>query len=188
MLNLAKGMTVLIRKNMYPTLQIANGTLGIVHTISTNYVGVYFEHLKDRIFHPTLPNGVVPIQKCSIAFQWKKDEKISRKQFPMSPAKALTVYAVQGKSLAKAVIHLSKSMTLSLIYVALSRVSNLTDLLLIGTRNLGPLFDSKSWSDAILQEVQRLKIRQAPTLARLLRLYPFLNDNILKEEAMLEMM
>ncbi len=184
LLHLAPGMKVIIRQNLYPGLQIANGTIGTIHCVASNYVGVYFQHLKNRKFNVHLPKGVLPIRKKSISFKWEK-MNISRRQYPFSLAKALTVHAVQGKTLDKAVVHLSNRMTLSLLYVALSRVSFLKNLILIGLSNLGSWIQRKEWPENILEEVHRIRTKQSKLFARMLRHYPFLDDDVFKEELLL---
>ncbi|CAF1553110.1 unnamed protein product, partial [Adineta ricciae] len=58
--------------------------------------------------------------------------KVKRKQFPVVPCEAMTIYKSQGGTYEKVVINLKKGMTRSELYVACSRATKASGLYLIG--------------------------------------------------------
>ena len=58
--------------------------------------------------------------------------KVERKQFPLVPSEAMTIYKSQGGTYEKIVVNLKKGMTRSEIYVACSRATQASGLYLIG--------------------------------------------------------
>ena len=52
--------------------------------------------------------------------------KVERKQFPLVPCEAMTIYKSQGGTYEKIVVNLKKAMTRSELYVACSRATNRT--------------------------------------------------------------
>ncbi|CAF4785616.1 unnamed protein product, partial [Rotaria sp. Silwood2] len=58
--------------------------------------------------------------------------KVERKQFPVVPCEAMTIYKSQGGTYEKVVVNLKKGMTRSELYVACSRATKATGLYLIG--------------------------------------------------------
>ena len=58
--------------------------------------------------------------------------KVERKQFPLVPSEAMTIYKSQGGTYEKVVVNLKKGMTRSELYVACSRATKANGLYLIG--------------------------------------------------------
>ena len=58
--------------------------------------------------------------------------KVERKQFPVVPCEAMTIYKSQGGTYEKVVVNLKKGMTRSELYVACSRATKASGLYLIG--------------------------------------------------------
>ncbi|CAF1458321.1 unnamed protein product [Rotaria sp. Silwood1] len=58
--------------------------------------------------------------------------KVERKQFPIVPCEAMTIYKSQGGTYEKVVVNLKKGMTRSELYVACSRATKASGLYLIG--------------------------------------------------------
>ncbi|CAF2898225.1 unnamed protein product, partial [Rotaria sp. Silwood2] len=58
--------------------------------------------------------------------------KVERKQFPLVPSEAMTIYKSQGGIYEKVVVNLKKGMTRSELYVACSRATKASGLYLIG--------------------------------------------------------
>ncbi|CAF1560346.1 unnamed protein product [Rotaria magnacalcarata] len=58
--------------------------------------------------------------------------KVERKQFPVVPCEAMTIYKSQGGTYEKIVVNLKKGMTRSELYVACSRATKASGLYLIG--------------------------------------------------------
>lgn len=80
---------------------------------------------------PEFPPGVVPITPQSSTFTHEKHQ-IKRQQFPFCPAKALTIHSLQGKTLSnKCLLSISKTIKKAELYVALSRVKRLQDIIFI---------------------------------------------------------
>ena len=61
-----------------------------------------------------------------------KSFKIERKQFPVVPCEAMTIYKSQVGTYEKVVVNLKKGMTRSELYVASSRATKASGLYLIG--------------------------------------------------------
>ncbi|KAF9758259.1 ATP-dependent DNA helicase PIF1, partial [Nosema granulosis] len=58
--------------------------------------------------------------------------KVERKQFPVVPCEAMTIYKSQGGTYEKVVVNLKKGMTRSELYVACSRATKASGLYLVG--------------------------------------------------------
>lgn len=59
--------------------------------------------------------------------------QVYRKQFPLSPAEALTIHKSQGSTYESVCVNVKKHLTRQLLYVALSRVTSLSKLFIIGS-------------------------------------------------------
>ena len=84
--------------------------------------------------------------------------QVKRTQFPLTPAYACTAYKVQGKTLNKVIIDLKYPPTGKLdrayAYVALSRVKNLNDILIL--RPFEKKILNTKFSDDYIIECERL--------------------------------
>lgn len=135
---LAIGAKVMLRCNLSIDLGLVNGTIGEVHNILYSpenkdlpaVVICVFPQYNGPPFLAEVPHSfpVTPVQRT-----WTNDGStfLSRTGLPLTLAFAITVHKSQGLTLPKAVIDLGEhEITPGLSFVALSRVRNLTDLLL----------------------------------------------------------
>lgn len=86
-----------------------------------------------------IPSLLTPIEPIIHTVSGNKDGEFEllRNQFPMVPAEALSIHKSQGQSYSAVCIDMShpsktKRMTRSMLYVALSRVTSLNGLYIIG--------------------------------------------------------
>lgn len=73
-----------------------------------------------------------PLTKQKEQFTTSNKVIVVREQYPLVPAEAITINKSQGQSLQMATIQLDPRMNRSLLYVALSRVTNINGVYLIG--------------------------------------------------------
>ena len=89
-------------------------------------------------FHNVMRNrnidlSLTPIEPVTRQINTKSTNfKVERKQFPVVPSEAMTIYKSQGGTYEKVVVNLKKGMTRSEIYVACSRATKASGLYLIG--------------------------------------------------------
>jgi hypothetical protein len=85
--------------------------------------------IRNRNIDPTL----TPVEPVTRQINTKSTNfKVERKQFPLVPSEAMTIYKSQGGTYEKVVVNLKKGMTRSELYVACSRVTKASGLYLIG--------------------------------------------------------
>ena len=85
--------------------------------------------IRNRNIDPTL----TPVEPVTRQINTKSTNfKVERKQFPLVPSEAMTIYKSQGGTYEKVVVNLKKGMTRSELYVACSRVTKTSGLYLIG--------------------------------------------------------
>ena len=122
-LTLKVGARVVLTKNIDIAYGWTNGTLAVVTCINKN--SVTLQHLQ------TNRKTVVTKIKQKLGFPGC-NVKYMRQQFPIILGWALTVHKVQGMTLSRAYVQLSKSFFASgQAYVALSRVKTMQDLHLL---------------------------------------------------------
>ncbi|XP_055845331.1 uncharacterized protein LOC129911529 [Episyrphus balteatus] len=114
--------------------------------------------LKKFIESNNIDCNLVPIERKvhSINVNTVNTYQILRKQFPIVPAEAITIHKSQGQTYDKVCIDLRKSKKIrrSMMYVALSRVTSLTGLFIIG--NFSPP-NATAEENLILDELRRLR-------------------------------
>ncbi|CAF1263342.1 unnamed protein product [Rotaria sp. Silwood1] len=120
-LPLVPGVPVLLTENVAIELGLSNGTRGIFRRL------VYDESPEDEL----LPENVAKAAKIN-----KKTAKltIKRKALPLIPAYSMTTHKSQGQTLGKIIVDLvmpSGPLEVASVYVPLSRVKRLDDLLII---------------------------------------------------------
>ncbi|CAF1013947.1 unnamed protein product [Rotaria sp. Silwood1] len=120
-LPLVPGVPVLLTENVAIELGLSNGTRGIFRQL------VYDESPEDEL----LPENVAKAAKIN-----KKTTKltIKRKALPLIPAYSMTTHKSQGQTLGKIIVDLVMPpgpLEVASVYVPLSRVKRLDDLLII---------------------------------------------------------
>lgn len=137
-LYICKGARVMLTMNLWPSVGLCNGTTGVVLDIiyATNHqppdlpiaVIVKFDDYTGPSFS-TIPN-CVPIPPITASIN-ACNSVHERQQIPLRLAWALTIHKSQGLTLDKAWIDIGKKeTTLGLTYVAISRVRNLSSLVI----------------------------------------------------------
>ena len=77
--------------------------------------------------------SLTPIEPVTRQINTKSTNfKVERKQFPLVPSEAMTIYKNQGGTYDKAVVNIKKGMTRSELYVACSRATKASGLYLVG--------------------------------------------------------
>lgn len=177
-LPLVEGMRVIIGKNYDVGGGVVNGSMGILRSVQ------YVDGL-DGERHAT--NAVVYVPDSSeelmpglrvherVVFETEKEfiikhpfsgrqVSIKRKQIPLEPAYALTVWKAQGRTLPNAIVDLESASDTASAYVMLSRVTSIHGLAIL--RSFNPLRIQTHAREEVRREVKRiewlsLKTRQA---------------------------
>ena len=151
-LELKVGARVMLTSNIDIEDRLINGQIGTVRHITINNATqvekIYIEFDDEKAGHKLMNNlrnifrqrNWVPIERIeiNIKIHSNKDSSpvIKRTQFPLMLSWGVTIHKVQGLSLSKAVISFDLERQTSFkcgqIYVALSRVTSLDGLFLIG--------------------------------------------------------
>ena len=134
----------MLSSNLWVDMGLVNGATGIVQAIcyhegsAPSDLSVAVTVLFDSYSGPTLSNGTVPIKP--IRQSWSTSgSHCSRLQLPLKLAWAVTIHKAQGLTLDKVTIDIGKKeFSAGLTFVAISRVMELTNLL------LNPLFPFQS--------------------------------------------
>lgn len=144
---LSIGMKVSLTYNICTNDGLTNGSQGILRQIVCDsdsnsghlpkYVVVELTDGSPGAYEGLPPNHVpvYPIKLTCTRQIWsnsaKKEQKFQRTQLPLTPAFAFTDYKCQGQTLGKAVVDLAAEGTSAGVYVMLSRVQRLEDLLIL---------------------------------------------------------
>ena len=138
-LTVAKNAFVRLTSNIDVADGLANGVRGIIKSIVTNDQGsvtailVQFddktvgEKAKASSQYKSQHPDAVPIYRHGVPFQ-HKNITVFRSQFPLVLAWASTIHSVQGLTVERIVVDLSKIFAAGQAYVALSRVKTLHGL------------------------------------------------------------
>ena len=126
-LELKIGAQVILLKNIDPKIGLVNGSVGIVKELYDSCAVVDFV---------TAGSQVIEVQKWevkqneydSLSGGMKKVVLASRAQLPLKLAWAITIHKSQGSTLDRAEIDVSEAFAAGQVYVALSRVRNLSSL------------------------------------------------------------
>ena len=136
-LNIAIGCKIMLTNNTWVEVGLANGSLGTVGVIifdedvkppnPPRYILIQFDNYNG----PCVNGNLFPIsainRNCEI-----NGRMVTRKQFPLKVAYAITIHKAQGLTLRKAKIDIGlKEFASGLSYVVLSRVRKLQDLILL---------------------------------------------------------
>ena len=134
---ISKGALVMLTMNLWPSVGLCNGSTGTVVDIiyMTPYkppdlpvaVIVKFDNYIGPSISEKIPS-LVAIAPVTVSAQ-NGNSVHERQQLPLKLAWALTIHKSQGLTLPKAWVHIGKSeQTLGITYVALSRVKQLSSL------------------------------------------------------------
>lgn len=103
-----------------------------------------------------IPPTWTPVEQTARAIRTLKGNLIlvERKQFPVTPAEAITVHKSQGGTFKYVAVHLKKAVPRNSLYVACSRATSLDGLFIFGTF-IPPKKPSET--DAVLNELRDLR-------------------------------
>jgi ATP-dependent DNA helicase PIF1 len=137
-LQLCVGAQVMMRCNHYMDSSIFNGSLGVITSINQNTVSVLFfvdgKFMKDSM----------DINRYQFRYHVGRSVDLIMDQFPLSLAWATTIHKVQGLTLDTVRLDARNCFENGQLYVALSRVRNLSDLFLIGFDEESVLTDTNA--------------------------------------------
>lgn len=155
---------------------VVNGACGILkkiyRTTTTNAVKLIWMEFNDETIGKLVKNSNnnwVPIERCVRQIKTKKghsDVYVERRQFPITPAEAITIHKSQGATYDCGVaVHLEKYLAKSAVYVACSRVTKSTGLYLFGEPFKAPITSKKaSRVDPIEEEIKSLSTQKSRQL------------------------
>ena len=142
-LHIAVGVRVMLQRNLDTSTGLVNRSLGTVVSFTTQCIVVQFDKMAETM----------PIQRIKGQFMVKKNFYVTRQQFPLILAFAVTIHKCQGLTLNDAIIDLSyRLFSPGMAYVALLRVHTLNGIHLTAFDPAAIMVDKKS-----LQEVNRLR-------------------------------
>lgn len=172
-LDLKVGIRYMVTTNIDIEDGLVNGACGILKHIEfdeenpTQPKTLFLDFNSDRVgvktrreFKHNLGEAVnenwVPIQKVAREIQMAKDTRfqVYRTQFPLAAAEALTIHKSQGSTMESVCVNMERKLSRELLYVALSRVTKLSNLYIIGT--FKPPAKPKE-DDPTIAEIKRLK-------------------------------
>ena len=154
--------------NIDVTDGLANGARGIIHKIITKQnnnkavdaILIKFENetvgekaKATSQYKDTYPD-MVPIYRHGAFFQYRDKVNIFRSQFPLILAWASTIHSVQGLTVDRIVVDLSKIFAAGQAYVALSRVKTLEGLQILNFKKTAIRKDK-----LVDQEMERLRTK-----------------------------
>jgi hypothetical protein len=111
-----QGKAIVLKKPpKYVVVELIGATPGAYEGLPPNHVPIY------------------PIKRGCVHTIWRRkvQKNFQHSQLPLTPAFAFTDYKCQGRTLEKAVVDLSDDGTSNGVYVMLSRVQRLEDLLIL---------------------------------------------------------
>lgn len=147
-IHLKVGATVMLTSNiLYNGAQVANGSIGVVTSISNGFPSVKFNNgtrmaVAKKVYELTEKEEKYdPVTQKKYSF----DRTVAQvEQLPLKLAYAITVHKSQGQSFDGVILDLSKIFQSGLGYVALSRVRSLDDLIITGISDKALLVSPKS--------------------------------------------
>lgn len=123
-LYLCEGCQVMMRKNTFIGDGVYNGSLGWIVSIDNDTIDVLF--LKDGEFM----DAPISIKREEFSMVVGKTTCVTMKQFPLSVAYAFTIHRCQGLTLDAMHLDASDCFNGGMLYVAISRVRKIEDLVL----------------------------------------------------------
>lgn len=129
-LSLKTGAKVMLLKNDNSKVQkYYNGKIGIVEAVSNQMVTVRFNEYEVIEIKPeTWVNSVYKLDTNNNSF--KQQEVGTFQQMPLRLAWAITIHKSQGLTFDRAIVDVQRAFACGQVYVALSRLKSLDDLLL----------------------------------------------------------
>ncbi|CAD6216213.1 GSCOCG00011291001-RA-CDS, partial [Cotesia congregata] len=164
-LSLSIGIKYVLTVNIDVEDGLVNGAVGILKGFELNdnkeIFRLWFDFSDDQIgkkkrkeVYKDGHENWTAIDKITKNIQpTKKIVTIIRKQFPLVPAEAITIYKSQGGTYKTVALHLAKGMRKNEFYVAFSRCTKLVGLFIVGDLKI-PLHQNPY--DKILIEIKRL--------------------------------
>lgn len=146
-LKLKKGARVMFVKNNFEEGYV-NGTLGTV-----------LECDRNRIVVKTLSGKTIEAVRTSWRVEDEGDAIAELTQYPLRLAWAITIHKSQGMSLDAAVVNLTNSFERGMGYVALSRLTSLEGLSLLGMNKMSLLVNEEVLE--VDEELRRISARDA---------------------------
>lgn len=145
-LRLKVGCPVMLMRNLYPNQGLCNGTRLIL-----TYLGN--KCLKGRIISGNFAGNEVLIPRFSLSTQEKEfDFVLTRKQFPIRLAFAMSVNKSQGQSLEHVGVDLTiPAFAHGQLYVALSRTTNLDGLCILVAKGSRRMVNNEVWPEVLLR-------------------------------------
>lgn len=167
-LRLCKGARIILRRNLWVSKGLANGSVGTVTDIIYDpsvECEVYSDCMPlcilvkfEKYSGPTLYGDSIPIMPIISSFK-RQETSCTRKQFPVMLGYAVSIHRSQGITIDKAIVDIgSNEFQVGLTYVALSRVKTLDGLLIKPSFNLDRLLtiNNSNSMRARRDELQRL--------------------------------
>lgn len=127
------------------------------------------KHQKQIRQDKNIKKNFVPIKSRICIYKFNDNIKFKRKQFPISPARAMTIHKSQGGTFEEIVYEYEPNQPRQLVYVALSRVTNISGLHITTPKNIklnfkhGNSVDSSTHVKELKQEFNRLSKHQLST-------------------------
>ena len=160
-LQISVDARVVLLYNLSVKNGLANGTQGVVRDIVYKpgtsspddmpiLVMVQFDHTVG------LPSNTVPIAPVSRSFVYN-NQPASRLQIPLMLAWAFTTHKSQGMTLPRTVVNVTSEFAAGLAYVALSRVTTLSGLLLEQEVSMNLLEEIRKKGETKLGEFHRIE-------------------------------
>ncbi|KAK3923337.1 ATP-dependent DNA helicase pfh1 [Frankliniella fusca] len=113
-------------------------------------------HASDTISEHRIPDTWTPLFPLAVTEKTRNNSSLKRNrmQFPLTLAHALTIHKSQGQSHKKVVVHIKKTLSRELLYVACSRATSLNGLFIIGSFKAPNKLDENGH---LAQEMKRWK-------------------------------
>uniref|UniRef100_A0A8D8WGM7 ATP-dependent DNA helicase n=2 Tax=Cacopsylla melanoneura TaxID=428564 RepID=A0A8D8WGM7_9HEMI len=175
------GAPYMVTVNIKTEDGLTNGAHGVLRHIAWGRTGngeraairLYVEFRDESVGQQTRSDNFRIMQADGVNSRWTPVERISRviiprkgsmlkvvrKQFPLVPAKAITIHKSQGATEKVIVVHIStlRRMNRRTMYVAFSRVTSLDGLFINGVYNRPA---PPSPTDPVQLEIRRLKLEE----------------------------
>lgn len=173
-LKLKRDIKYMITKNIDIEDGLVNGACGVLKFISFEStsgkpIKLWIDFHSERVGrkarqrvseymeHTNIASNLTPISMISITLNIsnKLQHQTIRKQFPVVPAEALTIHKNQGQTYNSICVDLkaSRRVTRQMLYVALSRVTNLSGLYILGEFKPPKLVENNQ----ILEELNKMR-------------------------------